>query len=498
MPEVRGIAPVACLVVVIAVGAGAQSEPSGRTYRALADALIDEALTLIDEALTLTATDSAAAAALIERALAIDPDSGDAMVLAARYVYTEQADTRTRSALLERARGARLRRIDRGRIAAARAESMLAIGAPDAAIEIVTGAIVDDLAKPRAAELLAGNRPRAATALRLVGALAGEERLHRLEHLLLTALVAAPSSTAARLELGAVIASLRARFPTDARLAEIDLTRGDTIDIGALEWLAGGAAAAPESARRVIEARGFPPGPAGAALFAHYRELGGDDPLTMVRSGRLDAAEATALAGADVQMLRLTIATAPESDAGASPRPHAVPSPAVSDRDRDGRYDALLYHDRRRVTHIAFDVDEDGVHERVIAWGPPMRLVERDERSVTVLDLLDGRLVSDVWRFDLAQVTDERLRISDVVTAARRWRPPLPVALDLGEPFRARYLQQTGPPELADLIAVHDPVAFRVAGRFDRQLAGADARDPDPTERDEVWRWLGEHGTVTE
>ena len=489
--KARCVVLFACLAVVIAAGVGAQSEPAGQTYRAIADALIDEAL-------TLTATDSVAAAALIERALGIDPDSGDAMVLAAQYVHTEQADTRTRLALLARARGAPLRRIDRGRIAAARAELMLAIGSPDAAIEIVTSAIVDELAEPRAAALLAEDRSRAATALRLVGALAGDERLHRLEHLLLTALASAPSSTAARLELGAVIASLRARFPADVRLAEIDLTRGDTIDIGALEWLAGGAAAAPESARRVIEARGFPPGPAGAALFAHYREIGGDDPLTMLRSGRLAAAEATALAGADAQMLRLTMAPSLPSDAGASPRSRAVPSPVVSDRDRDGRYDALLYHDRRRVTHIVFDIDEDGVHERVIAWGPPMRLVERDERSVTVLDLLDGRLVNDVWRLDVAQVTDERSRVSDVVTAARRWRPPLPVALDLGEPFRERYLQQTGPPELADLIAAHDPVVFHVAGRFERQLTSGDARDPDPTERDEIWRWLGEHGTVAE
>ena len=469
---------------------GAQPESTNEVYRAIADELIDEALTLIT-------TDTDTAAALIERALRIDPNYGDAMLLAARYVYTDQADTRTRSALLARARGARLRRIDRGRIAVTHAELMLAIGAPDVAIEIVSSAIADELGQPRAAALLADNRSRAAAATRLVGALAGEDRLHRLEHLLLTALVAAPLNTADRLALGAGIASLRARFPADAQLAEIDLARGDAIDIGVLEWLAGGAAAAPQSARRVIEARGFPPGPAGAALFERYRELGGDDPLTMLRSGQLDASDAVALAGADAQALRLTMATLESEDvAGERTWLSMVPSPVVSDKDRDGRYDALLYHDRQRITRIVFDADENGVHERAIAWNPPMRLVERDERSVTVVDLFDGRLVRDVWRFDVASVTDERHHVTDVITAARRWRPPLPVPLDLGEPFRERYLQQAGPPELADAIAFHGSVAFRVAGRFDRQLKSGDARDPDPTEYDEVWQWLRERGIV--
>lgn len=489
--KARRIALACCTYAALAaVSVGAQAEPATEVYRSIADALIDQAL-------SVTATDPEAAAALIERALRIDPDYGDAMVLAAQHVFTDQSETRTQLALFAQARRARLRRIDRSDIAFAHAELLIAIGASGEAVEILSGAIADELAQPRAAAMFAEDRSRAATATALVGSLAGRDRLHRLEHRLLTALVASPMDTAARIELGAAIGGLRARFPVDTALAEIDLTRGGAIDLAALEWLAGGAALSQHSALRVIEARGFPPGDAGAALFARYRELGGDDPLTMLRSGQVDPSEAIALAGADIQALRL-IAALHDTDgvADMSLPLDTVPSPVVSDRDRDGRYDALLYHDGQRLTRIAFDDDEDGVHERTIAWGAQLRLVERDQQYVTVVDLLDGRLVTDVWRFQVSPTTDQRYRVTDTAVGARRWEPPVPVPLDLGEPFRQRYLAGGAAPELTHLLVAEDVVPFGVAARFDRQLEGADARNPATNERDEVWQWLGERGIV--
>ncbi len=428
-------------------------------YRDISDALVQQ---------VLSAPDAAGADDLLARALAVDPENGDAMYrLAVRLRGSQEVRVRRRE-LLTSALDARRVDTPREDIVAELAELLLAQGRGTEALELLEAESRDLIGE---APVFSGVRPVIAP-MEEIPVWSTDPEPSRIERLYVQALLHAGP----RWFSAAYVQRLRSRFPTNSELAVIDFTRNTRLSLSLLEWID----------RETGEGRQVPPElllhgilvakdtEMRQRLARRYRAAGGTDLLGEVAE-RPEDRMATAVEHADKYVLERAVAWAGEG--GQSPgeliQREEAPDLFLLDTDRDQFWEERYHLNGETLAIWEHDIFQDGiVDQRVeLVFQAPTGALHVWHREVSD----DGVHVHGIEYApypNVARVTEFFQSRNGTDVSLVEWRPARPIG---------HTLRGSGPWATEEWNVATDRVTLDYDGitRFERQIRSDDARWKD-------------------
>lgn len=482
--------------------------PEGASFDGiLAADLVGEARRLIER------EDLQGARFLLERAHAIDPDSGDALYLLTTLEPHQRDTVQWREQLLRRAGELSLESVAVEDLLADLARLLVDTGRAAEAVDLLDGHIRErdgiGAVHGAMAAVLSGDtgEPRPATL----------QTLPSLEILFLEALLRDnPGWFSA-----AVLARMRSRYPEDTRLALLDWRRYDVLVPSFPEWLGPALSeSAPDNrdALRDILLHYLALLPADVEeprrglARRYYEDLDGRDPLPALMVLLLPGADTLPAYLEDYsfpgESKRLWEFLATHRDPRDWPRSLPAPlrllledildRPAVEIIRRDAAtFAAESYHlEHGQLLRWTRDTDGNGMADVVLEIHSPeaASLYERYNDRVTRIDYSPFPMVSRVWSIPLEGdgirrwTVLERERI--VRDGGRRWNPVTPVPFDPG--LHGPHAGRSGAQALVERLSL----ARSIHSRFDRQLASDDAIMLSPLDEEETTRYLRSVGMM--
>lgn len=434
------------LLVVYLVPAPAQSRDQGDLYRELA-------LQLVEQSRLLGADESAARRDLLERAREVDPGLGDSAALLADF-FDDQRGIRERERLLRAALAADLMVVEREGVEDELARLLIDTGSASEAVGLL-------------------GRRLAAEGVAPVDTI--RQRLERDEASALTATellyIEALLHTGGTWFVAELMEELRQRVPMDMELARLDWARDSSVSLARLEWMISreqdGNRPDPVLYRLSVEdmaalvptrsADGSPAAVLQTALSDHYAAAGGTDPVVRLLVDRNPRALMDTAGLRSDKTAWEVLSLRGLDEIAAAPLPASIA--LELDEDRDGRWEERYVLDDGQLVRWMSDPDQDGRSATaLIRTDSSVRVFSADDAGVTV------------FRYGRYPQLDEVVWVRG--SAVRRWRPPRPLPVDLGE--------------LGSGASVWNHLVGRVTvdqqmmTRFDRQQTGPGSDSPDP------------------
>lgn len=531
--------------------------PRDRTlYREISRQLVAEAETLLAVGATREDVSS-----LIDRAVSIDPSLGDAWYYRAQLLANDQLQTRARERFLRNALERDRAFIDSERVVADLAELLIRTDREREAVNLITdhtretyglSPVQRTVGAVRAADSGSGSDTASAVTNRTTSA---DTPLQPLDRLYVMALMAADASWFT----GDYLQRLRARFPHDGQLAELDLVRGRRLSLAALEWidlaLENGWDVPPAYLLHAAQRANV--SAVRDRLFAHYLDTGGRDLLAVVSlilSGEAGSAGATvseriALPLAEDRLLweeiyanraRLTessigalnallsgsgvnidvVEEAAESDGAtaagitsgdgqsagfSSVSARWEPSifadiEMVLDTDRDGFAEERYAITNGQISAWREDENQDGISERAVLFTVADDAGDPSPPAdPTVRVIVPWRQGHVIIRYIQLPVVAAVVYVDE--TRVIRWAPPRPVPFDPGIILQTR-TQTAGTSDVQragwNAMAARVTLSLMDGQRFARQIESDDARELAQAEAQAYRQVLEENGFVEE